>query len=87
VGRNSPPGDPRGPGGILKVSALGIEEQRVRVTICDGGVRDARVCEVRSRTDAAAFLLPSRAPGSKPRETCFGPHLRRKYPKAYRIMR
>jgi hypothetical protein len=30
------------PAGFLKVSALGIEEQRVRVTICDGGVRDAR---------------------------------------------
>jgi hypothetical protein len=29
------------PAGFLKVSALGIEEQRVRVTICDGGVRDA----------------------------------------------
>ena len=35
------------------VAALGIEEQRVRATICDGGVRDARVREVRSRTDAA----------------------------------
>jgi hypothetical protein len=38
---------------ILKVSALRIEEQRVRVTICDGGVRTARVREVRLRTDAA----------------------------------
>jgi hypothetical protein len=28
------------PAGLLKVSALGIEEQRVRVTICDGGVRE-----------------------------------------------
>jgi hypothetical protein len=41
------------PAGFLKASALAIEEQRVRVTICDGGVRDARVREVRSRTDAA----------------------------------
>ena len=29
------------PAGFLKASALGIEEPRVRVTICDGGVRDA----------------------------------------------
>jgi hypothetical protein len=26
IERNSPPSDPHGPGGILKVSALGIEE-------------------------------------------------------------
>jgi hypothetical protein len=29
------------PAGFLKVSALGIEKQGVRVTICDGGVPDA----------------------------------------------
>ena len=37
------------PVGFLKVSALGIEEQRVRVTICDGGVRDAPAAARRDR--------------------------------------
>ncbi len=37
------------PAGFLKVSALGIEEQRVRVTICDGGVRDAPAAARRDR--------------------------------------
>jgi hypothetical protein len=35
--------------GFLKVSALGIEEQLVRVTICDGGVRDAPAAARRDR--------------------------------------
>jgi HlyD family secretion protein len=37
------------PAGFLKVSAPGIEEQRVRVTICDGGVRDAPAAARRDR--------------------------------------
>jgi hypothetical protein len=37
------------PAGFLKVSAPGIEEQRARVTICDGGVRDAPAAARRDR--------------------------------------
>jgi hypothetical protein len=52
------------PAEFLKVSTLGIEEQRVRVTICDGGMRDVRVRGVGSRTDAAestVLLVQQRA--------------------------
>ncbi len=37
------------PAGFFKLAALGIEEQRVRVTICDGGVRDAPAAARRDR--------------------------------------
>src|SRR5438105_15763466 len=54
------------PAGFLKVPAFGIDEQRVRVRICDSGVRDARVREVRSRT------VPGRAT-PRPRARLYGP--------------
>src|SRR5258708_40071568 len=80
---------------VIRVDPAGFSRYRRSESRSNGSVSRSvtAACETRGFAKCARALTPppSFCPlvrqGSKPREACFGPDLRRKYPKAYRVMR